>query len=133
MATITGSAAEPQTTITAPSVGDHVDAWGDILNNTTLKALLDYALWLKARSVPDPASEANGRMLEVQAGALTYRDAPSGGGGDIALADGYVIVVHNGDSTVTRPAAARVEWEGWVEPGNAIDFDVWAVSEEPAP
>ena len=78
MATITGSAAEPQTTLTAPTVGGDTDTWGGILNETTLQALLNYALWLKTR-VPAvaPTLEANGRILEVQEGALVFGDAPA--------------------------------------------------------
>ena len=80
MATITGSAAEPQTTLTAPTVGGDTDTWGGILNETTLQALLNYALWLKTR-VPAvaPTLEANGRILEVQEGVLVFGDAPEGG------------------------------------------------------
>lgn len=78
MATINGSAAEPQATLTAPTVGGNTDTWGNVLNETTLQALLDYILWLKAR-VPatDPSGEADGRTLVVASGALVFGDAGS--------------------------------------------------------
>lgn len=81
MSTLTGSAAEPQSTLTVPTVGADTDLWGDILNDTTLQALLNYILWLKAR-VPatDPSGEADGRTLVVSSGALVFGDAASGGG-----------------------------------------------------
>ena len=80
MATLTGTAAEPASTLTVPTVGADTDTWGGILNETSLQALLNYALWLKTR-VPAvaPTLEANGRILEVQGGALVFADAPSGG------------------------------------------------------
>jgi hypothetical protein len=76
--------------------------------------------------VPDPASEANGRMLHVQAGALEYRDAPSGGGGgDIALADGLVVVKHGANASVARVGAGAVYWQGSVTPSNRQLGDLW--------
>ena len=80
MATLTGTAAEPASTLTVPTVGADTDTWGGILNETSLQALLNYALWLKSR-VPAiaPTLEADGRILEVQGGALVFADAPSGG------------------------------------------------------
>ena len=80
MATLTGSATEPAGTLTAPTVGADTDTWGTILNETTLQALLNYALWLKLR-VPAvaPTLEADGRILTVQSGALAFADAATGG------------------------------------------------------
>ena len=80
MATLTGAAAEPAATLTAPTVGADTDTWGTILNETTLQALLNYALWFKLR-VPSvaPTLEADGRILEVQSGALVFADASAGG------------------------------------------------------
>jgi hypothetical protein len=61
---------------------------------------------------------------------LTYDDgdwvpkAPTGGG-DIALADGLVVVQHGDDDSVARPAAGSVYWQGSVEPANQGLGDLW--------
>jgi hypothetical protein len=61
------------------------------------------------------------------AGARGWKDDPAGGGGggDIALADGLVVVPHGDDANVTRPAAGTVYWQGSVDPTNRELGDLW--------
>ena len=157
MATITGTATEPQATITAPTPGSDIDAWGDILNDTTLTALLGYVLWLHERTPAEPidpndfATSAQGALADtavqpgdpltdLSSGAATSGHVPKadgsggiawaaesggGGGGDIALADGLVIVKHGSAAATARPAAGSVYWQGSVAPTNRAVGDWW--------
>ena len=128
MAALTGSATEPAETLTVPTVGADTDTWGGILNDTSIQALLNYALWLKLR-VPlvAPTAEADGRLLEVQEGALVFADAPSSGATTISdLTDVDTTGASNGDRLtynegVWEPAAPSAGDGDVVGPASAVD------------
>ena len=60
-------------------------------------------------------------------GVRGWKDDPAGGGGggDIALADGLVVVKHGATAGTTRPAAGSVYWQGSVAPTNRAVGDWW--------
>ena len=66
------------------------------------------------------------------AGARGFYDLPTGGGGggDIALADGMVIVKHGTVGATARPAAGSVYWQGSVAPTNRAVGDWWLETSE---
>lgn len=75
-------------------------------------------------TIPSPAAEGDGRILQVTSGALSYADPAAGGGafrGDWDNATDYEvgeIVLHNGSSwgAVANPAIAD-------EPGVSANWD----------
>lgn len=86
MSVITAEPTEPSNSLTAPTVGEHVDTWGTILNTTTFVTLLAYILWLHER-VPNEAVSTEGAeegdVLTLQSGVW----APSAGGGGAEALD----------------------------------------------
>lgn len=50
---------------------------------------------------------------------------PASGEGDIALADGLVVVKHGANAATARPSAGSVYWQGSVNPTNRALGDLW--------
>jgi hypothetical protein len=78
--------------------------------------------------VNDTASPGNNKVYGTDGtGVRGWKDDPAGGGGggDIALADGLVVVQHGSDDSVARPAAGCVYWQGSVDPTNRDVGDFW--------
>ena len=77
--------------------------------------------------VGDAASPGNDKYYGTNnAGARGFYDLPAGGGGgDIALADGMVIVKHGANASTARPAAGSAYWQGSVAPLNRVLGDWW--------
>ena len=97
-----------------------LDGGGDLTTDRTLSL------------VNDAASPGNSKYYGTDgAGARGYHDLPAGGGGgDIALADGLVVVKHGDVAATARPAAGSVYWQGSVAPTNRAVGDWWLETSE---
>jgi len=86
MSTLTGSATEPTSSLTVPTVGGDTDTWGAILNGTSLQALLDYILWLYARATDEEVNTSGaqeGDVLTLTSGMWVPSAPAAGGSGDV--------------------------------------------------